>query len=159
MDNENQIEIVPMSLDDVATVKNLEKECGLSFWSESAYFEELKRADSIALVAKKVGEVIGFIIARLITTELEDCELEIYNIAVSRELRRKGRGKALIVKCLEVGQMSGCSKVWLEVRESNWAAIEFYQKNGFEILYKRKNFYHSPVEDALVMSFKFENLI
>lgn len=161
MNNENQLEIVPMSLDDVAAVKNLEKECGLSFWSEAAYFEELKRRDSIALVAKKVGEVIGFIIARLITIELEDCEceLEIYNIAVSRELRRQGRGKALIEKCLEAGQLSGCSKVWLEVRESNGAAVGFYQKNGFEISYKRKSFYHSPVEDALVLSFKYENLI
>jgi ribosomal-protein-alanine N-acetyltransferase len=42
--------------------------------------------------------------------------------------------------------------VWLEVRASNAAAIEFYNSFGFSQVSRRKNFYAAPVEDALVMA-------
>jgi ribosomal-protein-alanine N-acetyltransferase len=41
--------------------------------------------------------------------------------------------------------------IWLEVRESNTAALTFYQKNDFNRMYTRKNFYTNPSENAIVM--------
>ena len=41
--------------------------------------------------------------------------------------------------------------IFLEVRASNNAAQALYQKNGFNAIGHRKNYYHDPVEDAIIM--------
>ena len=41
--------------------------------------------------------------------------------------------------------------IFLEVRESNKAALLFYQKEKFIEIARRKNYYHEPVENAIVM--------
>jgi ribosomal-protein-alanine N-acetyltransferase len=43
------------------------------------------------------------------------------------------------------------NSIFLEVRESNSAAIALYEKFGFEKLSIRKNFYSFPDENAVVM--------
>jgi len=40
---------------------------------------------------------------------------------------------------------------FLEVRESNIAALATYQSLGFHLNGKRKRYYHNPVEDAIVL--------
>jgi ribosomal protein S18 acetylase RimI-like enzyme len=147
------------------------------YWSEVAYEDEIKRDDSIALVAKiakNSKNILGFIMARLITikpitetdnnisengfierkTQKIESEIEIYNLTVKREFRRNGIAWLLLKRCLELSQRKGDLTVWLDVRETNSEALAFYQKMGFEILYKRKNFYRKPLEDAVVMSFR-----
>jgi len=39
----------------------------------------------------------------------------------------------------------------LEVRTANLAALRFYEHHGFEVIGRRKQYYVSPVEDALVL--------
>jgi len=46
--------------------------------------------------------------------------------------------------------------VYLEVRKSNEAAIELYKKHGFAPVRQRKDYYSSPVEDAIVMVMKLQ---
>lgn len=95
--------------------------------------------------------------------ELESVvEAEIYNVAVLRQWRRNGAGESLLSALFEfvanfcaVGQTAS---VWLEVRKSNAAAIEFYSANGFEIVYTRKNFYRNPTEDALTLKALIETI-
>ena len=41
--------------------------------------------------------------------------------------------------------------IFLEVRESNAAAIAMYEQFGFIKISTRKKYYDSPVEDGLVM--------
>jgi len=41
--------------------------------------------------------------------------------------------------------------IYLEVRESNLAARTLYEANGFESVGRRRGYYRSPVEDALVL--------
>ncbi|MCD0152611.1 GNAT family N-acetyltransferase, partial [Streptococcus agalactiae] len=41
--------------------------------------------------------------------------------------------------------------VFLEVRYSNIVAQKLYERCGFVVLGKRKNYYHDPIEDAIVM--------
>ena len=151
---------MPMSLPDVSAIKKLEVENNLSFWSEADYVSELERDDSIALVAKTSGNLSGFIISRLITSQIvlsdnfsmvKESEVEIYNLAVKREFRGIGIGKILLKKSLEYYSKDNISNIWLDVRESNLVAQEFYMKQGFEVIYERKNFYRDPVEDGLVM--------
>ena len=44
----------------------------------------------------------------------------------------------------------------LEVRESNAPAIAIYEKNGFESVGIRKNFYSDPKENGIVMIRRIE---
>ena len=44
------------------------------------------------------------------------------------------------------------ASVSLEVRQSNLSAQQLYEKSGFEVVGKRRNFYVNPTEDALIMT-------
>lgn len=74
-------------------------------------------------------------------------EAELYRIAVMPEYRGKGFGRALMKDFL-----NNCpkvvSKVFLEVRESNKAAIGLYESFGFKEISRRRNYYGN--EDAVV---------
>jgi ribosomal protein S18 acetylase RimI-like enzyme len=63
-------------------------------------------------------------------------------------------GYRLLQRCLEVSEHFGTPRILLEVRLSNQRAIRFYQKNGFSIASRRKNYYRNPPEDAWVMERK-----
>ena len=43
----------------------------------------------------------------------------------------------------------------LEVRASNAPAIALYEKHGFAAVGRRKNYYESPKEDAVLMTLSF----
>jgi len=45
----------------------------------------------------------------------------------------------------------GVSYIFLEVRPSNKTAVALYKKLGFQKLGLRKNYYHNPIEDAIIM--------
>jgi [ribosomal protein S18]-alanine N-acetyltransferase len=148
---EFMFDISPLSSADVLEVKNLEQECKLSPWSVNDYYAEADRKDSLALVAKNKGKVVGFIIARLITKDkLKEYEIEVFNICVAENFRGNGIGQALFSK-LNVVTENIVTTVWLEVRESNQRAISFYKALGFGIAGKRNNFYHDPRENGLIM--------
>lgn len=168
---------------DIPEVKAVEEKCRLSPWSEKDYRMEIDQRNSIALNARKGNKIVGFIIARLITSlstnpelsnikslpnpqqkislELETLEsevdVEIYNVGVLPEFRRHSIGKILLESLLKKLEIYKTVNVYLEVRDSNTGAIEFYTKQQFTEIGKRKNFYSNPSEDALVMKRRVKN--
>lgn len=78
----------------------------------------------------------------LVYDEIYD-RIEIDYILVLEDVRRNGIGTKLLNYFDDQQQIS------LEVRESNVSAIEFYKKNGFNVVARRKNYYNS--EDAFLM--------
>ena len=161
-----------MQSNNVKQVAEMILEYNLGYWSELDLEQEIKRSDSIGLIAKKSRKVVGFIIARLIMLDFSftqkhnvhdlkaansSNEIEIYNIAVSKNLRRKQIGKLLINHLLANFAQAGSAVVWLEVRESNISAIDFYKSNSFTFCYKRRNFYTNPNENAIIMKLETES--
>jgi [ribosomal protein S18]-alanine N-acetyltransferase len=71
------------------------------------------------------------------------------------EARRKGIGQMLLTGVIERFISKACECIWLEVRSSNSAAVQFYENNGFNRSAIRRNFYSDPVEDAFVMRLDF----
>jgi ribosomal-protein-alanine N-acetyltransferase len=151
----------------IPEVKEIELKSGLSSWTFEDYKKEILKEDSVCLIAKNKVKVTGFIIARLIMQQNGDAasndknkllanEAEIYNIAVSEEARRKGTGQALFNAFLAVALERNISFVWLEVRESNFQAVNFYQKNNFKKIQVRKNFYRFPTEDGILMKLELD---
>ncbi|HVB98558.1 MAG TPA: ribosomal protein S18-alanine N-acetyltransferase [Candidatus Dormibacteraeota bacterium] len=97
-----------------------------------------------------VGEtgvgVVGFVVARAVADEVE-----ILNLAVDPSARRRGAGAALLAAALEHGRCAGARGAFLEVRQSNRAAIGFYERHGFVRTGLRRGYYRDPEEDALLM--------
>ncbi|MGO8792780.1 MAG: ribosomal protein S18-alanine N-acetyltransferase [Terriglobia bacterium] len=79
-------------------------------------------------------------------------EAEVRNIAVAPAHQRSGVAQALLTEGVRALKESGVSKVFLEVRASNQPALAFYRAAGFRLLHLRHDYYHDPVEDALVMA-------
>jgi ribosomal-protein-alanine N-acetyltransferase len=94
----------------------------------------------------RVGErVVGFLVAR----ETAPGEREILNLAVDPAWRRKGVAKRLLQEELA----SVRADRFLEVRESNRAAIALYKSLGFLPQDRREGYYDNPPEAAIVMRF------
>lgn len=78
-------------------------------------------------------------------------ECEIYNIAVKKNSHNQGIGRQIMNEIVSIAKTHNTTSIWLEVRTSNTEALNFYRRNNFNQIYKRKNFYSNPPEDAVVM--------
>ena len=78
------------------------------------------------------------------------------SLAVSRKHQRKGIGRQLLTKLMEVFRLQGCKEVILEVRISNSSAKSFYEKHMFRGI-KRSSKYYDDGEDALIMHRNLED--
>ena len=82
-------------------------------------------------------------------------EAELRNLAVDPAQQGKGIGRALLVEGLGRMRELGVKQLFLEVRASNQPALALYGSLGFRLLYTRRNYYHDPDEDGLVMAHDF----
>jgi ribosomal-protein-alanine N-acetyltransferase len=78
-------------------------------------------------------------------------ELHINNLAVLPAYRRAGIGSALLTHVLDEGTRMGARRATLEVRRSNEAARQLYERFGFSVVGVRQGYYSNPVEAALVL--------
>lgn len=82
-------------------------------------------------------------------------EAEILDLAVHPDHRRHGYASALCKNLVQRISQSAVQKIFLEVRESNVAAVALYKKFGFQISGRRPNYYRNPAENALLMTLSF----
>lgn len=75
-------------------------------------------------------------------------EVEVLNFVVDEKYQRQGIGQ-LLFNQIE-NETVDLKKITLEVRESNYKAINFYYKNGFKQIATRKHYYKNN-EDAKVL--------
>jgi len=132
---------------DVAAVADIFREAPeAAQWPEAELRGAFYLAGVVAYVSEQQGAIAGVVIGRRVGDEAE-----ILNLAVRAERRRRGQGKRLVAKMLEELARSGVSRVFLEVRQSNVGAIEFYERLGFATAGLRKDYYQNPTEAAKVM--------
>jgi len=134
----NPVKIRAATGDDLPAIAAIQGSSpGASQWQTESYL------DHDCLVAVAGGRVVGFLVTRATAPD----EGEILNIAVEPTFRRSGIGRMLMETLL-----ASARKAWfLEVRESNYAAINLYKTLGFSPSGRRENYYHDPVEAAIVM--------
>ena len=140
-----EIIIRKMQPEDLAEVCKIEKENFSLPWSEKSFLESMEREDTVFLVALEDEDVAGYIGCYCIAGAGE-----ITNVAVKAS-HRKGIGGKLLQKLYEEGAALDTQEYFLEVRESNEAAIGLYLRQGFVKEGIRKNFYEKPVENAVIM--------
>jgi len=131
---------------DIAALVALENECFSEPWSETAFVDFID-GGGILYKAESDGKVVGYA-----GMYLSFGDGSVTNIAVTAAYRRNGIGAALL-KALS--DTPDTERLFLEVRESNQAALSLYEKYGFTKDGIRKNFYSHPRENAILMSIKF----
>jgi ribosomal-protein-alanine N-acetyltransferase len=138
----------PASEGDVSGVAKIERSCFADPWSEESFRRLLDAAPAIFLVAlyppaqEIVGYVVGFSVG---------ADAEILNVAVAPDFRGRGlAGQMLDAVLIQLGAR-GVRTAFLEVRESNQAALSLYRSRGFGEIGRRQRYYRRPVEDALVL--------
>ena len=137
------IEIIPMNESHVAAVAELEKQNFSEPWPEIAVRSELTNQLALWLVAVEDGVVAGYVGSQTVLQEAD-----MMNIAVGEGFRRRGIARMLVeelIRRLDAYQLT------LEVRVSNAPAIALYESLGFAQVGLRKNYYHKPKEDALIL--------
>ena len=83
-------------------------------------------------------------------------ETDMMNVAVHPDFRRQGVARALILALTEELKNRGSHCLTLEVRASNDPARALYESLGFVLVGTRRNYYHNPKEDALILRKEWE---
>ncbi len=81
-------------------------------------------------------------------------EAHILTLCVHPRVQRQGYGRMLLSHMLEAARSYKAETILLEVRMSNRAAINLYQKSGFSEVGTRANYYPAVNgrEDAIIMA-------
>ena len=138
------MKIVPMTIDDANELALLDQLCFAVPWSEKSFLEEAENPLATYFVAKEDEKIVGYGGIWNVSGEGQ-----ITNIAVHPDMRKKGIASEILEELIK--SANSCEKIFLEVRESNNAAICLYEKYGFKQCGIRKNFYHSPQENGIIM--------
>ena len=128
------------NIDYIEQIFNLEKEIFKSSAFSKSYLNTLiKGDDSFIYVYLIDDKVCGYLMI------LDSIDVyEILAIATIEKYRNKGIAQELLDKIKT-------KDIFLEVRESNKVAINFYKKNNFKEISIRKNYYSEPTENAIIM--------
>lgn len=115
-------------------------------WSRESFRSMCAHPHAITRVIERDGVVVGYTIAWMIGDEAE-----LANLAVAPAARRAGIGRALLDDLLAEVEARGGATIHLEVRAGNAGAQALYASRGFVAQGRRRLYYQSPEEDAVVM--------
>ena len=133
-------------IDYIEQIFNLEKEIFKNSAFSIEYLKTLIKNDNSFIYIYLIdNQVCGYLMV------LDSIDVyEILAIATVEEYRNKGIAQELLDKIK-------MKDIFLEVRESNQVAINFYKKNKFNQISIRKNYYSEPNENAIIMKLEVNN--
>lgn len=134
--------------EDLKAVEWLQQQTFTNPWGADAIRWELENTDVARLyVAREPG---GTLVAYCACWVIFD-ELHVNSFAVDPAWRRRGFARALMRRVFDDVTASGVRAATLEVRESNLPARQMYENLGFRVEGARRDYYHDPREDALIL--------
>ena len=141
-------EVRRMQLTDLPDVLRNERQGYTHPWTEGIFRDCLRNGQECWLLMcsdQNVGHGILSVAAG---------ESHLLNVCVHPDFQGHGFGRILVEHLLERARTGEASTIFLEVRPSNVAACELYDKLGFNEIGIRENYYPSNVgrEDALVLA-------
>ena len=138
--NDAREELIPQ-------IQRIEQQCFSVPWTAPMLHMQLAPDSHVFLTAETENTVVGYVGMLYVLDEGY-----ISNIAVRPDYRRRGAAEALLRTLEARGRALMLRFLTLEVRESNAAAVALYQKCGYRVAGRRKNYYEKPTEDALIMT-------
>lgn len=133
-------------IDYIEQIFDLEKEIFVNSAFNKTYLETLTKSENSFIYVYLIEDKVC---AYLMVLDSIDV-YEILAIATIEEYRNKGFAQELLDKIKT-------KDIFLEVRESNEKAINFYKKNDFKQISIRKGYYSDPTEDAIIMKMEVNN--
>jgi ribosomal-protein-alanine N-acetyltransferase len=133
---------------DLDGVLEVEAESFTNPWTREMYVSELRNRSVCHILVVRTEEhpLVGFCAFWLVSDEIH-----INNLAIRPGFRGQGLGTALVSEVLAQAQTLGATRATLEVRQSNANARRMYERLGFHLAATRRDYYTSPVEDALIL--------
>jgi ribosomal-protein-alanine N-acetyltransferase len=143
-----KIRLAPMQAGDLDTVQRIERASFTTPWPAYAYRQEIE-TNRLAhyIVARAGDEIVGFAGMWMMVDQAH-----ITTFAVDPKWRRNGIGSQMVRALLEIARPLGARQATLEVRLSNLAARQLYEKFGFRPVGIRPRYYSDNGEDALIMT-------
>jgi ribosomal-protein-alanine acetyltransferase len=141
-----------MTVADLPAVHAIEQQVQSHPWSPQLFLDSIA-AGHQCTVLERQGQLVGFCILQPV---LDEANLLL--MAIKPSCQKQGLGYQLleqsIDKLVSTRAVQGCNMIFLEVRQSNQAAIALYEKLGFAQIDLRKNYYPTPSgkEHAVIMA-------
>ena len=154
------LQVRGISVCDIDALLDIERRSeGAPHWSREDYLACLREVgDSavrrVGLVAELDNALAGFAILRCLTVP-GGTEVQLESIVVPGAFRGRGVGGSLLDSAIAAAKKHGAARLDLEVRESNRTAVRLYTRFGFTETGRRRGYYRSPEEDAVLMSLMF----
>jgi len=148
-DNPRSFRMRRMNRRDLPEILAIERRSFSNPWPPSTFEGEIQNESisfPVVAVDEATGRIAGYVIYWLICEEVQ-----INNVAVHPDFRRRRVAEVMLREILAALPSAGGGFVSLEVRSGNTAARSLYDKLGFKPIGVRKEYYSNPVEDAVVM--------
>jgi [ribosomal protein S18]-alanine N-acetyltransferase len=136
-----------MTTADIESVIAIERASFQFPWSTRFFLDELQVDCARSILAEVEGRIVGYVLFWFLAEEVD-----IHNIAVHPDFRRRGIGRLLLEEVVAAARRQERLRVTLDVRFSNAPAQNLYRSFGFVIRGLRKGYYSDNGEDALVMA-------
>jgi ribosomal-protein-alanine N-acetyltransferase len=130
-----------------ASIEHLEKlyEIEVKCFEREAFTKQqiaylLTDSNSVSLISKVKDEIVGFVIGQTYIDK-KSATGHILTIDVSPKHRQRGIGLRLLQEIEKILKNKGVEICFLEAREDNIIAVNFYQKFGYKKVGRLKNYY------------------
>jgi len=132
---------------DLKNILLIESQNKVALWSLKNFQESLTAKDYFKVVRFN-DETVAFIIAKVMNHECE-----ILNLGVEISMRKKKLASKLLNNLIDFSKARNIKQIFLEVRVSNTAAVNLYDKFKFNEIGCRPNYYitENGREDGLIM--------
>ena len=139
-------EVILAREEHIPQIAALEQATFTTPWSESSLRMFFEIEGCFVAICLEDGELASYCTVILVLDEVQ-----IINVATAEKYKRQGCADDVIDLVLKESKRRNIENLSLEVRVSNEPAISLYEKYGFTIAGRRKDFYEKPKEDAFVM--------
>ncbi|HEY9023495.1 MAG TPA: ribosomal protein S18-alanine N-acetyltransferase [Burkholderiaceae bacterium] len=119
-------------------------------WTRGNFIDSLAAGYLARALLAEDGELVGYFVAM---QGFE--EMHLLNLTVAAHHQGQGHARRLLAELYTLSASCSATAVWLEVRESNTRARALYEREGFAVAGRRRDYYPAPAgrrEDALLMT-------
>jgi [ribosomal protein S18]-alanine N-acetyltransferase len=141
----------PMTESDLDEVAAVERSAYEFPWTRGNFEDSLRNGYYGICMRHVTGALIGYCVLMPVVEEMH-----LLNLCVAPLAQGRGAGLALLREAVRTTRAQHLDSVLLEVRPSNPRALRLYERFGFAVIGRRKNYYparHRSREDAIVMRY------
>ena len=148
---QKKISYKKIGVEDLEFIENLQEEHINeinNIWTRKELNDHINKKTSFSRISKHGKKIVGFSISLY-----SENFMDVFLIFVAPKFRRRGIAQNFLKDIKKFCKLRLINKIVLEVNEDNQAANILYQKFGFKIVGKRKDYYfmNEKKSDAIIM--------